>query len=108
MTPGSRNVGYYLRKEGSRPEDPELAALPDQVKAMVKQQVAQIEGATDIADLQQGLAQMQQMQGQAPPEMKPAFEYLIKKVQERIEQLSSKGDTPGREDKSNSDSEGGS
>jgi len=70
-------------------EDPELANLPPQAKAMAKQQLAEIEKVTDPAMLEQGLQQMLQMQGQVPPEMKPAIDYLIQKAQERIEKLSS-------------------
>ena len=84
----NRNVGIYLRKTGTEPEDPELANLPPQAKAMAKQQLAEIEKVTDPAMLEQRLQQMLQMQGQVPPEMKPAIDYLIQKAQERIEKLS--------------------
>jgi predicted Zn-dependent peptidase len=94
----NRNVGIYLRKAGTEPEDPELAALPPQAKAMVKQQLVEIEKASDPAALQQGLSQMQQMQGQVPPEMKPAIDYLIKEVQERIEELSQDSDTSNNDE----------
>jgi len=84
----NRNIGVYLRTADAEPEDPALATLPPQAKAMVKQQLAEIENATDPAKLGEGLQQMMQMQGQVPPEMKPAIDYLIQKVQERIEKLS--------------------
>jgi hypothetical protein len=90
----NRNLGVYLRKADAEPEDPALAELPPQAKSMVKQQLAEIEKATDPAALEQGLQQMMQMQGQAPPQMKPAIDYLIQKVQERIEQLSSESAQP--------------
>jgi predicted Zn-dependent peptidase len=90
----NRNLGVYLRKADAEPEDPALAELPPQAKSMVKQQLAEIEKATDPAELEQGLQQMMQMQGQAPPQMKPAIDYLIQKVQERIEQLSKESAQP--------------
>jgi predicted Zn-dependent peptidase len=88
FTRENRNVAYYLRKAGAAPDDPELAAMPAQMKGMVKQQLAQINAMTDAAELQDTVAQLQQMAGQVPPAMKPALEYLVKKTQARIEELS--------------------
>jgi predicted Zn-dependent peptidase len=80
------NALWYFRKEGSE-EDPELAALSPQGKAMAKQALAQINQVTDPAELEQGLAQMQAMAAQAPPEYKAAIELVIKKAKERLEIL---------------------
>jgi predicted Zn-dependent peptidase len=87
FTRENSNVLIYERKAGSAPEDPEIAALPPQLKGMVKQQLAQIEAITDPAELEQMLAQMTQMAGQAPPEVKPAVDIIVKRAQERIEVL---------------------
>ena len=87
FTKEKRNTAYYLRKVGAAPEDPELAALPAQMRGMVKQQVAQIEAVADGAELQEMMAQLQQMAGQVPPAMKPALEYIMKKAQARLEAL---------------------
>jgi predicted Zn-dependent peptidase len=87
LTPEKRNVEIYLRKAGAAAEDPELAALPPQVKAMVSGQVAQLAQMTDAAKLAGIVAQMRQMAGQAPPQMKPAIQYLLKKAQERLDAL---------------------
>jgi predicted Zn-dependent peptidase len=86
LTDTGRNVLWYFRKEGSE-EDPELAALAGQAKAMAKQALAQIAQVTDPAELEQGLAQMQGMKAQAPPEFQPAIELIIKRATERIEKL---------------------
>ncbi|MCG6949654.1 MAG: insulinase family protein [Acidobacteria bacterium] len=86
FTDEGKNVLWYFRKEGSA-EDPELAALSGQAKAMAKQAIAQIEAVEDPAELEQGLAQMQAMQEQAPPEFQPAIELIIKRAEERIEAL---------------------
>lgn len=86
FTESGLNALWYFRKEGSE-EDPELAALSAQGKAMAKQALAQINQVTDPAELQQGLAQMQAMAAQAPPEYKPAIELVIKKATERLEEL---------------------
>jgi predicted Zn-dependent peptidase len=80
------NALWYFRKEGSE-EDPELAALSGQAKAMAKQALAQINMVEDPAQLEQGLAQMQGMLSQVPPEIKPGLELVIKKATERLEML---------------------
>jgi predicted Zn-dependent peptidase len=86
FTDSGRNVLWYFRKEGSE-EDPELAALSGQAKAMAKSALAQIAQVTDPTELEQGLAQMQAMKAQAPPEFQPAIELIIKRATERIEAL---------------------
>jgi predicted Zn-dependent peptidase len=91
LTDSGKNVLWYSRKEGSV-EDPELAALSGQAKAMAKQALAQINQVTDPAELEQGLAQMQGMLGQVPPELKPAIELVIKRATERLEMLQAAGE----------------
>jgi predicted Zn-dependent peptidase len=86
FTDTGKNVLWYFRKEGSE-EDPELAALSGQAKAMAKQALAQIAAVEDPAELEQGLTQMQAMKDQAPPEYQPAIELIIKRATERIEEL---------------------
>jgi predicted Zn-dependent peptidase len=86
FTNTGRNVLWYYRNEGSE-EDPELAALSGQAKAMAKQALAQIAQVEDPAELEQGLQQMQTMKSQAPPEFQPAIELIIKRATERIEKL---------------------
>ena len=80
------NALWYFRNEGSE-EDPELAALSGQAKAMAKQSLAQINTIEDPAQLEQGLVQMQGMLAQVPPEIKPGLELVIKKATERLEML---------------------
>jgi predicted Zn-dependent peptidase len=90
FTKEARTVGIFLRKGGATaPEDPEIAKLPAPAQAMVRQSLKQIESETDAGRLQEGIAQMQQMAGQAPPEMKPAVELILKRAQERLAALSS-------------------
>jgi hypothetical protein len=88
LTRENRTVATFLRKEGAKEEDPEIARLPPQAQVMVRQATIQIEGEKDMAKLQQMVAQMQQMAGQAPPEMKPAFEIVRKRAGERLQALS--------------------
>jgi predicted Zn-dependent peptidase len=87
LTREKRTVGVFLRKEGAAPEDPEVAALPPQAQPMVRQALGQIESEADPAQLQQMIGQMQQAAGQAPPEMKPAIDLILKRATERLEAL---------------------
>jgi len=84
-----RTVGVFLRKEGAEAEDPEIAALPAQAQPMVRQALKQLEAIADPAQIQQMIAQMEQGDAQAPPEMKPAIDLLLKRAGERLEALSS-------------------
>lgn len=86
-----RNVMWYFRKEGSE-EDPELAALSGQAKQMAKGMLAQIAASDNAEELEAGLGQMQGALAQVPPEIKPAVELVIRRMQERIEQLRSGGE----------------
>jgi len=86
LTDTDRNTLWYYRTEGTD-EDPELAALSGQAKVMAKQSLAQINQIDDPAELEQGLAQMKAMKGQAPPEFQPAIDLMIKRATERLEML---------------------
>jgi predicted Zn-dependent peptidase len=88
LTKESRTVGTFLRKEGAAPEDPEIAKLPPQAQAMVRQATQQIETETDAAKVQEMAAQIQQMASQAPAEVKPALDLILKKAGERLSALS--------------------
>jgi predicted Zn-dependent peptidase len=83
----NRTVGVFLRKAGSAPEDPELAALTPQAKAMVRRGLDEIRGAPDAESLRGAIAQLQQALQQAPDEMKPALAYLLKNAEERLAAL---------------------
>lgn len=85
----NRTVGVFTRKEGGAPEDPELAALPPQAQAIARQGLQQIAAESDAEKLRQGLAQLEQGMGGAPPEVKPALEFILKRGQERLAALQS-------------------
>jgi len=80
------NVLWYFRKAGSD-EDPGLAALSGQAKAMAKQTIAQIEQSTDPAELQEMLTQIQSMKSQAPPEFQGALDLIVERAQARLAAL---------------------
>ncbi len=84
----TRTVATFRRKEGAAPEDPEVAKLPPQAQAMVRQASEQIAAETDPARLRERVEQMQQMAAQVPAEMKPAFDVILKRATERLQALS--------------------
>jgi predicted Zn-dependent peptidase len=87
LTAENRNVAVYLRKAGSAPEDPRLAAFSPQVKGMVKQQLAEIEQVTDRGELEEMISELRAMSDKVPPQMKPAIQFLIERAQEHRDSL---------------------
>ena len=87
LIPERSTVALYYRSEDAAPVDEELAALDPRMQGMVKQAAADISQTTDPQELITGLQQMQMQLGQAPAEFKPAIEYLIKKINERLAEL---------------------
>ncbi|HJW34181.1 MAG TPA: pitrilysin family protein [Holophagaceae bacterium] len=85
----SRNVVIFTRKAGSAPAavDPEMEAIPEEARGMIKAQLAQIEKAADAEKLKAGLARMEAQAGSVPAEQKPIFDLMMKKIRARIEQL---------------------
>ena len=88
LTQENRTVGVFLRKEGGAPEDEELAALPQQSQAMVREASQQIAAEKDPARLREMIDKMQQAAGQVPAEMKPAFDLILKRATDRLQALS--------------------
>jgi predicted Zn-dependent peptidase len=84
----TRTVATFRRKEGAPPEDPEIAKLPPQAQAMVRQASQQIAAETDPAKVRERVDEMQQMAAQVPPEMKPAFDIILRRATERLQALS--------------------
>ena len=88
LTKENRTVAIFVRKEGAPAEDPEIAKLPPPAQAMARQAVKQIADEKDEAKVRQMVDQLRQMAGQAPPEMKPAIDLVLKRAGERLEALS--------------------
>jgi predicted Zn-dependent peptidase len=91
FTTTGKNVLWFFRKEGTE-EDPEIAALSGQAKAMAKQAIAQIEQIDDPAELADILSQMEAQADQVPPEFKGALDLVIRRTKERLEQLQIPGE----------------
>jgi predicted Zn-dependent peptidase len=92
LKPEQRTVGVFLRAQGAAPEDPELAALPEQAKPMARQALSQVESATDPAQLQQMVAQLEGALAGVPPEIKPALELVLSRARARLEELQGEGE----------------
>ena len=87
LVPGNSSVALYHRTASAEPQDPELAALPVQSRARVKQMLAQLRQRTDIDQIEQMAGMIEGMMFELPEEERPAMEYMIKKMRERIEEL---------------------
>lgn len=85
-----RTVGVFLRKQGTPPLDPELAALPPQLQTMVRQALSEIAAETDAAKLREKLSQVQQMAEKLPTDAKGAFQLVRKRAEERLTALERK------------------
>ncbi len=89
LTPNNSSVAVYTRKAGStqEAEDPEIAAFPPQLQQMVKGALKKIAAETDAEKLRGGIAEVSAQASQVPPPMKPAIEYMLKKMTERLNEL---------------------
>ena len=85
LTRENSAVAMWTRKGG--PEDPALAALPVEARAMAKQFIGRLDGMTDAAQVQRMLERLDQMGGQLPPEAKPAVEYVRARALAKLGQL---------------------
>jgi len=76
-----------LNRKGGTVDDPELAKLPPELQSMVKAQLQRLASLQDVEALRKALAQMEATAGQAPEKMKPAVDYLLKAIRDRIQKL---------------------
>ncbi|HVZ94959.1 MAG TPA: pitrilysin family protein [Phycisphaerales bacterium] len=88
----NRSVALYYRKAGAgAAEDPEFAAIAEKIGPQMaqglKRQLEMLKKMDNIDMLTQTVSQMETNKDQAPPEMAPVVEYMIKKVRERLDQL---------------------
>ena len=77
-SPEKKTVLLFTRKDGKAPE-PGDAASPAQMKSMVQKQPRREAPRYDKAQLDQMLGQYQQRAGQAPPQVRPAIDILLKR-----------------------------
>jgi hypothetical protein len=86
LVPEQSLTAQYHRSAASAaaPVDDEITAMPPESQAMVQQALSQLDSIPPEM-LPMVVMQLQQQMSQAPDEMKPAVEYLLKKLQERID-----------------------
>lgn len=91
--PSSRTVAIYTTKEGGGSADPEMAALmqslPPHAQEQVRMLAKRIESNDDVEELR---TRQTALQGalespQVPKEQRPIFEFMLRRIQERIEEL---------------------
>jgi predicted Zn-dependent peptidase len=91
FTRETRSVGVFTRKAAETgaapPEDPDLAALPAEAQPRARQALGEIKAEKDPVRLKEQLEQMRGQAGQVPPQVKPIFDLLLKRAEERLAEL---------------------
>jgi len=99
----NRAVSLYTRKGGVKPLitlEEVKASLPDDMAGMLMPQIEmQLEQMSTMGldELRGGLEEMKSMDGQYPPQLATAMEYMKQQVELRIKELESEGDTNAAE-----------
>ena len=88
LTRENRAVYLVTRKGSAAAEDPEIAALPEAVRPMIKQSLARISSMNDPEQLKKMIEQMEARAGQMPPEMKKSSDLVLARARARLEELS--------------------
>ena len=81
------SVAIYNRSEDAPEVDDELAEFSPQVRAMITQALIEL-GSIPMDELMVAKKQMSMQSATVPEEMRPMFSYLLKKLDERIQELS--------------------
>jgi predicted Zn-dependent peptidase len=90
LTSKNSSVAIYNRSADAQPVDEELARFGPQEQAMIKRAMSEL-GDLPLNELIEARQQMSTQAGQVPEEMSALFEYLLQKLDGRIEELSSEG-----------------
>lgn len=86
--PTNRNVAIYTRIEGAEPaEMDELASFPPEIRQQVEVMLERLATKDDPAELNMIVGMISAQLGQMPDEVRPAMEFVIRKLQERIEEV---------------------
>ncbi len=96
LTKETRAVGIFTRKAAdaggaAESEDPDIAALPEPARPMARQALARLKSETDASKIKAQLEQMRGQASQVPPQMKPMFDLMLKKAEERLAELEKEG-----------------
>ena len=93
LVPERRLVGHYTRKAGTQAEEipPELAEMPAEQRQAILGQLRQLRSFGDAEQLKAIVGQIEAQAGQAPPEMKPVVDLMIRTAKERLAELEGDG-----------------
>jgi hypothetical protein len=95
LTKETRAVGIFTRKaadaSGASAEDPDILALPEPARPMAKQALGRLKAEKDAVKVRGQLEQMRAQASQVPPQMKPLFDLMLKKGEERLAELEKEG-----------------
>jgi predicted Zn-dependent peptidase len=89
FTKERRTVGVFTRKAGAAPEDPDLQALAEPLRAHARQALAQLANESDPGRVKQVVAQLEQAASQAPAQTQPLIALLRRRAGERLAALES-------------------
>jgi hypothetical protein len=98
------SVAEYHRSKDAPAIDDELSAFSPEEQMMIKQALGELKNIPEN-ELVEAAGKMRQQSQQVPPEFRPVFDYLLQKLQERIDAvpLSDGGGEPSLETTNNSD-----
>jgi predicted Zn-dependent peptidase len=98
------SVAEYHRSKDAPAVDDELSAFSPEEQMMIKQALGELKNIPEN-ELVEAAGKMRQQSQQVPPEFRPVFDYLLQKLQERIDAvpLSDGGGEPSLETTNNSD-----
>ena len=87
--PSNRLVSLYYRKAGAEAQETpaELEALPPEMRTALISQAKAIAAIEDPAQLEAALQQMEAQAGQVPEEMRPALDWMVGVIEERLAEL---------------------
>ena len=92
LIPNNSSIAIYTRAEDAAPINEELAAFGLQEQQMIKQTLLELESLPED-EMFEAMTQMKTQAAQVPPEFKPVFDYLLKRLQEKLDQFASEETT---------------
>jgi predicted Zn-dependent peptidase len=92
LIPNNSSIAIYTRTKGAAPINEELAAFGPQEQQMIKQALLELESLPED-EMFEAMTQMKTQAAQVPPEFKPVFDYLLKRLQEKLDQFASEETT---------------
>ena len=82
------SVAIYNRAKDASPIDEALALFGPQEQAMIRQAISELD-TLSTEELIEARQRMAIQSSNVPPQMKPVFEYLLQKLEERLEEAAS-------------------